>query len=150
MSKELEALENIKRDLEYITRLDYVEPVVRGEVRDNLFKIYHRELPELDIIETALKNYEELSQLKDIEEELGVDPVILFKALKDGIWLKHKDGEIVKVKVNYIGERHLAYIGYSSTALELGYPDVEDYFPYKDYGTLWALTKEELETRKEE
>lgn len=61
MSKELEALENIKRDLEYITRLDYVDPIVRGEVRDELYKIYHRELPELDIIETALKNYEELT-----------------------------------------------------------------------------------------
>ena len=58
MIKELEALENIKQDLEYITRLDYVEPVVRGEVRDNLFKIYHRELPELDIIEKALKAFE--------------------------------------------------------------------------------------------
>ena len=54
----LEALENIKSDLEYITRLDYVEPIVRGEVRDKLYKIYHRELPELDIIETELKRLE--------------------------------------------------------------------------------------------
>ena len=64
MSKELEALENIKQDLEYITRLDYVEPIVRGEVRDNLFKIYHRELPELDIIEKALKALEIIKEKK--------------------------------------------------------------------------------------
>ncbi len=64
MSKELKALENIKQDLEYITRLDYVEPVVRGEVRDNLCKIYHRELPELDIIEKALKALEIIKEKK--------------------------------------------------------------------------------------
>lgn len=64
MSKGLEALERIKQDLEYITRLDYVEPIVRGEVRDELYKIYHRELPELDIIETALKRLETLEEEK--------------------------------------------------------------------------------------
>lgn len=42
----LEALDNIICDLEYITRLDYTDPIVRGEVRDELYKIYHRELPE--------------------------------------------------------------------------------------------------------
>lgn len=63
MNKELEALERIKNDLEYITRLDYVEPVVRGEVRDQLYKIYHRELPELDLIETALKDYEKQTSI---------------------------------------------------------------------------------------
>lgn len=65
----LEALERIKYDLEYITRLDFVDPIVRGEVRDELYKIYHRELPELDIIETALKEYKTLKR----EYDFGVD-----------------------------------------------------------------------------
>lgn len=83
MSKELEALENIKSDLEYITRLDYVDPIVRGEVRDELYKIYHRELPELDLIENALKRlevyetfglldekYDDVDKLTDIKGKL--------------------------------------------------------------------------------
>ena len=99
---------------------------------------------ELAELEKELKDHDELSQLKSIKEELGVDLVMLFKALKDGIWLKHKDGEIVKVRVNYIGERHLAHIGYSSVGAEWGFPDVEDYFPYEEHGKLWAFTREEL------
>ncbi len=55
MSKGLEALENIKRDMEYVTRLDFVKPIVRGEVQQELYKIYHRETPELDTIEKELK-----------------------------------------------------------------------------------------------
>lgn len=54
----LEALEEVKCDMEYVTRLDFVEPIVRGEVRDNLFKIYHKELPHLDTIEKELKALE--------------------------------------------------------------------------------------------
>ena len=60
----LEALEEIKRDMEYVTRLDYVEPIVRGEVRDNLSKIYHRELPQLDQIEKELKALEIIKNKK--------------------------------------------------------------------------------------
>lgn len=58
MNKGLEALENIKIDMEYVTRLDFVEPVVRGEVQQSLYKIYHRETPELEIIEKELKALE--------------------------------------------------------------------------------------------
>ena len=54
----LEALEEIKCDMEYVTRLDFVEPIVRGEVRDKLKKIYWRELDQLDQIEKELKALE--------------------------------------------------------------------------------------------
>lgn len=78
MSKELEAFERIKDDLEYVTRLDYVSPIVRGEVRDELYKIYHRELPDLDIIETALNRLEELEEvLSFIKEHVLLDGSIL-------------------------------------------------------------------------
>lgn len=82
MSKELEALDNIKRDLEYITRLDYVEPIVRGEVRDELYKIYHRELPELDIIETALKRLEQQNALINVIKEVFEFGVINEKVIE--------------------------------------------------------------------
>ena len=60
----LKALEEIKDDMEYVTRLDFVEPIVRGEVKKNLFKIYHRELPQLDIIEKELKALEIIKNKK--------------------------------------------------------------------------------------
>ena len=66
MSKGLEALENIKRDMEYVTRLDFVKPIVSGEVQQELYKIYHRETPELDIIEKELKEYELMKQTQII------------------------------------------------------------------------------------
>ena len=78
MNKSLEALGNIKIDMEYITRLDFVEPIVRGEVQQSLYKIYHRETPELEIIEEDLKALEAirkkgvfvhlLQQSKNVEE----------------------------------------------------------------------------------
>lgn len=63
MSKGLEALENIKIDMEYVTRLDFVEPIVRGEVQQELYKIYHRETPELETIEKELKALEIIRKL---------------------------------------------------------------------------------------
>lgn len=62
MSKGLESLENIKIDMEYVTRLDFVEPIVRGEVQQSLYKIYHRETPELETIEKELKAFEIISE----------------------------------------------------------------------------------------
>lgn len=55
MSKALEALKRIEHDMEYVTRLDFVEPVVRGEVQQELSKIYYREEKDLAIIEKELK-----------------------------------------------------------------------------------------------
>lgn len=77
MSKELDAFERIKDDLEYVTRLDYVSPIVRGEVRDELYKIYHRELPDLEIIETALNRLEKLEEILKIIKEKGINTFCL-------------------------------------------------------------------------
>lgn len=58
MSKALEALKRIEHDMEYVTRLDFVEPIVRGEVQQELCKIYHREEKDLTVIEKELKAFE--------------------------------------------------------------------------------------------
>lgn len=58
MSKGLEALERIEVDMEYVTRLDFVEPIVRGEVQQDLYRIYHREEKDLDIIKKELQALE--------------------------------------------------------------------------------------------
>lgn len=77
-----------------------------------------------------------LGKLENIEEELGIDLITLFKALKNGIYYKYKpygyDYKISKCrKCHLTGNRTL----------------VVDYHTYKylcDYGKTWALTKEEL------
>ena len=50
-----EALDNIKNWVEYLTRLDYVEPIVRGEVKELLYNAYHKTTPEFERLEKDLK-----------------------------------------------------------------------------------------------
>lgn len=74
-----------------------------------------------------------LGQLEDIEEELGIDLLILLKALKQG---------------------HIYSAEFGETDIDLFFPDHDKWsfddskgnvFYVKDYGKTWALTKEELE-----
>lgn len=74
-----------------------------------------------------------LGQLEDIEEELGIDLITLFKALKNGIYGK------IGNKIESILAPHLSW-----------YNQEIYIFKIKDYGKTWALdkkdlTKEELE-----
>lgn len=95
-----------------------------------------------------------LGQLEDIEEELGIELTILFKALKNGFYgtmygalkedanannwepmfyeLKNIDIKKYKGKLVFI-----YYLG------DLSYSDFLVY-KFEDYGKTWALTKEEL------
>ena len=97
-----------------------------------------------------------LGQLEDIEEELGIDLVTLFKAFKNGIWIKYnlgsrtynyKTGEdketgdqIVFHKAPY--KTLVENIGYFRRLFEKEYAE--------NYGKTWALTKEELINEKED
>ena len=82
---------------------------------------------------------EKLCQLEDIEEELGIDLITLFKALKNGFYYKHYlKGDIVFDDGTY--NRISLYDNGINIDLDEGW----FYFMYKDYGKTWALTKEEL------
>jgi len=82
-----------------------------------------------------------LGQLEDIEEELGIELVTLFKALKNGIYEKFEDGEYVKFNGLCMPiKSHKLKLNVNKKCLERG----NDYFYFKDYGKTWALTKEEL------
>ena len=90
---------------------------------------------------------EKLGKLEDIEEELGIDFITLFKALKNGIYLKFGSEKITGVYYEHraILPRHFDkdYKGYFiDLQLELS---INFNFYFKDYGKTWALTKEELE-----
>lgn len=80
-----------------------------------------------------------LGQLEDIEEELGIDLVTLFKALKNGIYVKETQ---YSRHTDCIDGASLGF-GYNS----LYYYDEKNRFWnmfFKDYSKTWALTKEEL------
>ena len=81
--------------------------------------------------------YAKLADLEDIEEELGIDLLILFKALKNGV-TNYNGGSKWYVALAYDKIRDEYYLYYNFGG---GYSKTRDYDI--EYG--WALTKEELE-----
>ena len=76
---------------------------------------------------------DKLGQLEDIEEELGINLVTLFKAFKNGIYIKNQGGvHYHKQPYNTLEEN----IAYFRRLFEKQFVD--------NYGKTWALTKEEL------
>ena len=88
------------------------------------------------MIEEKLKAYE---KIKNVEEELGIDLITIFKALKSGFYYR-KEGAIVHISKDDLLLRSGAihFIGKGLIFAGL-------FLPFKDYGKTWALTKEELE-----
>ena len=86
--------------------------------------------------------YKKLKSLEDIEEELGIDLIILFKALKYGFYFKYKNkiissnNYLFQITVNIKGNWIFDIVDYYLSLLSI---------KLKDYGKTWALTKEELE-----
>lgn len=82
-----------------------------------------------------MTNSEKLKQLENIEEELGIDLITLFKALKNGIIMDDVE--------------YYTFLTYdevtNSYCFKCG--GWGKYF-LKDYGKTWALSKEELEEYK--
>ena len=99
--------------------------------------------------------YRKLKALEDIEEENGFDLITLFKALKDGFYIKYND----KI-VHILPDKHIT-INFWYKTINVFIPPKffidckkgEDYLSetideeywFKDYGETWALTKEELD-----
>ena len=144
-----EALEEIKNWVEYFTRLDYVDPIVRGEVRQNFKNAYWGTLEHFKTIE---KDLDKLEQLEKIEEEFGIDFITLFKALKNGIWTNQEQyyGDEEQGKIRYFEAMLLLdekAMGCIHNSLFKGKENIRTLY-FKDYGKTWALTKEELENDK--
>lgn len=91
-----------------------------------------------------------LGQLEDIEEELGIDLITLFKALKNGIYgTKYgRDKKMLDGNV-FIEPRRFklcTHIEEPCFYYEWGWPGPDaNLYELRDYGKTWALTKEELE-----
>lgn len=105
-----------------------------------------------------------LGQLEDIEDELGIDLITLFKAIKEGIWIRKSyycgtcdlEGKPIFIQPFFL---HLGMYDYYTESLrenanskcekalcfyDMEYEDINDIAKVKDYGKTWALTKEEL------
>ena len=81
------------------------------------------------------KDLDQLEEHRKIEEELGIDLITLFKALKDGIYI-NEDGSVYKDGINSIEHWSDGW----------GFISSDDYIDvlFEDYGISWALTEEEL------
>lgn len=90
-----------------------------------------------DFTEVANK----LGQLEDIEEELGIDLITLFKALKNGIYaiVPDYDGSYIEHF-----EPYATILDMYSKCIDLR-DDTLGCVALNHYGKTWALTKEELE-----
>ena len=78
--------------------------------------------------------WNKLGKLEDIEQELGITLEVLFKALKDGIWLKN----------GFVNAKYITfYFKYKSLEIYLDYKGIPAYTTIysKDYGKTWWLEK---------
>lgn len=84
---------------------------------------------------------DKLENLKDIEKELGIDLLTLFKALKNGIYFygqKEEEPQDVQLRMFY-----------EEPMLVHNYGDLTELEVYvAGYGSSWSLAKEELENDK--
>ena len=81
------------------------------------------------------KDLDLLEEYRKIEEELGIDLITLFKALKNGVFI-NEDGSVYKDGINSIEHWSDGW----------GFISSDDYIDvlFEDYGISWALTEEEL------
>lgn len=104
---------------------------------------------EYEQIENSNACVDKLGKLEDIEEELGIDLITLFKALRNGIWTNQeqcygdeKQGKIRFFQVRLLLEENA--VGCIHNSMWKGKEVIRTLY-FKDYGKTWALTKEELE-----
>ena len=130
MSKGLEALEellyyaNLNFERENERKTEFTNKLEQMDIDDNeeSFKIIEKDL---DLLE----------EYRKIEEELDIDFITLFKALKDGIYI-NEDGSVYKDCIKSIEHWSDGW----------GFISNDDYIEvlFKDYGISWALDEEEF------
>lgn len=102
---------------------------------DKVMENYYYETTEETISEDRITILNKLGQLEDIEEELGIDLITLFKVF---------NGKDIFIKESYTGE----IINRGSFYPNVKYKEIHDgycwHLKFEDYGKTWALTKEEL------
>lgn len=114
-----------------------------GQLEDLMEKYHIENIEELETLckyAESVKDWmsiykEKMYKIKDIEEELGIDLLTLFKAL-EGIYIKPNN--------IYVGSPYLCFAENENRELEFQFKIVDTWYKVKDYGKTWALTKEVL------
>ena len=108
-------------------------------------KNYNEE--KLKTIQEIKKDLNLLKEYRKIEEEIGIDLVMLFSALESGVYYFDNQGQLIHDWVSLI-----------SNNIDVGPHDKLSYsfmtfydrqiLPFEDHGKTFALTREELENGK--
>ena len=108
--------------------------ITRKIIDDGAVKVYTAGDKFIDCFTMYGDPIQKLGQLEDVEEELGIDLIILIKALKNGCYVKP-----------WTEIKHTYEIRTGSNNIDLFLLDENDNdYSLKDYGKTWALTREEL------
>jgi len=95
-------------------------------------------IKELHVVNDMNKAMDKLSKLEDIEEEIGIDLITLFKALDNGVFEKDLIDNVFHTKIRGIEKNGLCAIWKGDI------PECDYTLKYKDYGKTWALSEELL------
>ena len=86
---------------------------------------------------TQEEAYEKLHKIRNIEEEIGIDLLTLFKAQTQGFYIINVSNKIEKVR--------LSEWRFNLIKKEVHRVQWNNHLLFADYGKTWALTREELE-----
>ena len=100
-------------------------PAYERETKENYYDLVHK-----------------LGVLEDFEEELRIDLITLFKALKQK-HVFHKENVKIEILGIHIKSNELYLYGFAEDTTHT------IYLSLKEYGKTWTLTREELEDEKE-
>lgn len=92
----------------------------------------------ISYVDELIKLNHKLLKYEAIEQEIGIPLEVLFKALKDGVYIKER-----YIKPNDFGLIYNNEYGWLFSIKTYMYDSL--YIIIKDYGKTWALTREELE-----
>ena len=84
--------------------------------------------------------YKKLYQIENLEDELGIDLITLFKAYSNGFYVR---GEKEKQYIDF--QNALNANAFKNKEMFYGHERCYQYVKLYDYGKDWALTKQELE-----
>ena len=100
-------------------------PAYERETKENYYDLVHK-----------------LGVLEDLEEELGIDLITLFKALKQK-HVFHKENVKIEILGIHIKSNELYLYGFAEDTTHT------IYLSLKEYGKTWVLTRGELENEKD-
>lgn len=112
------------------------------------------------MLEITKERLDKLTELENIEQELGIDLITLCKALKDGFYSVRKFGKNKSITFNNAKRSddlvYIMVVDYEMKEIRWSHNYSSDChnplryhsYKFKDYGKTWALTEEELENDK--